>query len=138
MELQIFIASMAKLLSHTVALHSPTLRQQRQSDVLARAVAGLQVPEDAWRGACEVLQQTTRIRAAHLPVAAERGRLAVQVREHAVRQGVVKRPARRCKKRTAFTLKRVGSLVPPCRRASHDMGSGIVKKLRLRKKTKVS
>lgn len=118
-------------------MYSPTLRQLRNSEVLGRVVAGLDISAASWASWCAELHGDGRVLPADLPLIAERCRLDRLIRSH--RDGpmrvasIRKRPAGSVRKRTAFTLRRLGRLVPT--RTVNAKQTAV--KRRLRSKTSV-
>jgi len=130
-ELQMSIAVLGKLLSHTSALARPTLRQLRPAEILARQVAVLRIPPESWLRHCEVGSQGgASLTRARLPLQLSRGRLRRRLWSWArtrPSEQLKKRPAGHAlmnrhrprgvpSKRTAFTTLRSGTLVPPALR----------------------
>jgi len=127
-DLQLRLGVLGKLLTHSSALWSPTLRQMRHQSVLAQRAAALTIPAEEWERHCGELDRGGySLRRADLKIMTARKKLAFSLREHARRalsQVVRRRPASVCavshassssgpSKRTAFTLARVGTLTPP-------------------------
>lgn len=144
--LQLKVATLAKLLIHVSAMTRPTLRQMRPDAVLAYIVGSLQHKDDVWRKFCTVSSHdASRLRAEPLPLAQERANISRIIRDHQTTGGL-KRPAGALHllrerhrgvpvKRTAFTQKRAGRLVPPALRIAACPSSK--RRVRLVRKTQV-
>ncbi|CAK0818359.1 unnamed protein product [Prorocentrum cordatum] len=134
-ELQLRFGFLGKLQAHNCALHSPTLRQLRQANVLSRSIMAWAFPRDDWKSYCALQAQggTDVLAPARLPLHEARQKVARKIAEHAARvrgkpaardaapagrRGAQKKPAAKALldslrdrkepriKRTAFTLKR--------------------------------
>jgi hypothetical protein len=109
LELQLEIAHFGKLFAHNAALYHPTLRQLTQSECVARSVFNLRYPERDWNAFCRMLTVDARIQSAYLPLSEKRKIAEVLVSSA---KKLCKKPStkKQMRKRTVFSLKRVGSI----------------------------
>jgi hypothetical protein len=108
LELQLEIAHFGKLFAHNAALYHPTLRQLTQSEVVARSVFNLRYPERDWNAFCRMLTVDAKVHSAHLPLTEKRKIAEVLVSSA---KKLCKKPSaqKQLRKRTVFSLKRVGT-----------------------------
>jgi len=123
---QLSCGTLAKLLAHSHAWRSPSLRQQRHDEVLTRTVFATSLTAASWRSYCE---RGTRggwpLCAASIPFFRIRQRLQKVLRERRGSNDAAASDATlpyrtpfRHRKRTVFSLPRVGRLsLPPLERA---------------------
>ena len=124
-ELHFSINRFGRLLSHNTALYSPTLRQLRQSDVLARAAASMAIPSADWSSYCGLLRRegADLLAPASLPLFQERQGIKRKIErarnnsvETALRKpAAVKRPAA---VREPDVLKRSAVRAPPKKKSA--------------------
>jgi hypothetical protein len=131
-DLQMSFLVFASQLAHVSAMKHPGLRQVRSSVMLARAASSLDIPKEDWiewcRGAARGGSSLSR---SYLRLARERLRLeriisassiplqrpvAPLKRPAGVIESRIGRSGHGPRKRTAFTLRRLGSLTPPVSR----------------------
>ncbi|CAK0883072.1 unnamed protein product, partial [Prorocentrum cordatum] len=129
-ELQLRIGFLGKLRAHCCSLHSPTLRQLRQANVLSRSIMAWAFPRNGWKSYCALEAQCgTEVPApARLPLREARQGVARRIAERAAcvqikpaaagQRGAQEKPAARALldslrdrrahriQKTAFTLKR--------------------------------
>ena len=108
LELQLEIAHFGKLFAHNAALYHPTLRQLTQSEAIARSVFNLRYPERDWNAFCRMLTVDAKVHSAHLPLTEKRKIAEVLVSSA---KKLCKKPSaqKQLRKRTVFSLKRVGT-----------------------------
>ncbi len=108
--LKLQILTLAKLLSHSSAMFSPTTRQMSPAVVLSRVTNTPLWTPNAWLEWCRELAGVQKVHKADLKLDRER-----QSQVETLRNWTLKRPAAAPRsfprKRTAFTLKRTGSLI---------------------------
>eukprot|EP00435_Cladocopium_sp_Y103_P041761 s1353_g11.t1 len=108
--LKLQILRLGKLLSHSVALHHPTLRQMPPAQVLARRLGTAVFTDQQWKDWVVLQRNTGNTSRSKLPLAA---RKPVE-RQQGVLQKM-KRPAAQKRKRTPFTLERSKVRIPRAR-----------------------
>ena len=109
LRLKLRVLLLMKLLTHNNALYSPTLTQCRQQIVLVRATCQPTFSESDWESFCRPLIKDGRVVKSTLALSEDRARLSAKVRKRpASAEPLGARSKGKLRKRTPFTLKRVG------------------------------
>ena len=110
LRLKLACLSIGKLLAHNAALYSPTTRQMSANMVLTRVCTRPLWTDAEWQAWCDPLYHASVVQKAHIPLTGNK-----IAQKAIVRNWVCKRPVTVAKakprKRTPFTLERVGSFI---------------------------